>query len=390
MDIDRTITEGHPEDIQYAKGETIYGMPADINKLVIQKSNAIFEIKDLNLAEYKIIDTYLSRINSRDRSKRVVRFEKGELERILGVQKINGSDLDEFLRSLAAKTNFQISYRRDEADNEIFIKNLRLFESARADWDIETGLWTITLACSLEMIDYIFDLGTDNSRNDENKQYIKYRLVDVRLLQSQYSYRLLMYVLKNRFRKTWTVKICDLKVILGVPDKPTYQKYKTFNDKILKRCCAEIKAKSNCVITYQAVKKGKMVVALTITYISPYSVPGHVNAAANCEISESKPQVSGDAEKRFHEMWEDAVRSLDPSDAQIHELKTLLVQIPKGKLPQNPNLGCGDSLEAKWYSYLDMRVATIDRQDQMFRKKYGHGIRDKYAYLVKMMRNDIG
>lgn len=83
---------------------------ADVSPLVgnlkdtyeVQKSNPLFSLwkSDLTLQEFKILDTYLSRIDSHNPEKRCVRFEKGEMESILGVTKINQKDLEERLKHL--------------------------------------------------------------------------------------------------------------------------------------------------------------------------------------------------------------------------------------------------------------------------------------------------
>ena len=64
------------------------------DKLTVQKSRPLFALwrSDLTLSEFKILDTYLARINSRDSEKRAIILEKGEIEDALGGQKINNKD----------------------------------------------------------------------------------------------------------------------------------------------------------------------------------------------------------------------------------------------------------------------------------------------------------
>ena len=74
----------------------------DRDKLTVQKSLPLFSLwrSELTLAEFKILDTYLSRIDSHKPERRSVQFEKGELERTLGVKKLNTTDLKSRLRHL--------------------------------------------------------------------------------------------------------------------------------------------------------------------------------------------------------------------------------------------------------------------------------------------------
>lgn len=74
----------------------------DSTKLTVQKSRPLMALwqSQLTLSEFKILDTYLSRINSHEPDKRMVIFNKGELEQILGVTRINQPDLESRLQHL--------------------------------------------------------------------------------------------------------------------------------------------------------------------------------------------------------------------------------------------------------------------------------------------------
>lgn len=63
------------------------GLPKDYAQLLVQKSHPLQTLSetDMTLSEFKILDAYLSRIDSHNADKRYVRFERGELENILGV-----------------------------------------------------------------------------------------------------------------------------------------------------------------------------------------------------------------------------------------------------------------------------------------------------------------
>ena len=54
----------------------------------------------MTLAEFKLLDTYLARIDSHNPDNRVVIFEKGELEELLHVKKINIANLKVRLKHL--------------------------------------------------------------------------------------------------------------------------------------------------------------------------------------------------------------------------------------------------------------------------------------------------
>ncbi|MDB7859495.1 hypothetical protein, partial [Intestinimonas butyriciproducens] len=66
------------------------GAGKEPDNLLVQKSNPLLSLSEtgLTLAEFKILDAYLGRINSHDPEKRFIRFEKGEIERLLDVSQI--------------------------------------------------------------------------------------------------------------------------------------------------------------------------------------------------------------------------------------------------------------------------------------------------------------
>ena len=231
------------------------GVPTDENKLIVQKSNPLQSLSEtgMSLAEFKILDAYLSRINSHDEEKRYVRFEKGELERLLGVSRIPRNDLEARLDGL-----FRVVTIRDGHKKNGFTK-IALFEKAEAVQS-DDGLWQIDLACTPSALEYVF--------NVDNIGYLRYRLKNIIELTSRYSYILYLY-LENRRKgkqsKSWTIPLDELKEMLRCT-ADTYSQYKRFNDLILKKCYKELHEKTDLRFTYEPVKgRGRKVVAIHFT-----------------------------------------------------------------------------------------------------------------------------
>lgn len=223
----------------------------------VQKSKPFQSLSetDLTLPELKILDAYLARINSHEPSKRTVRFEKGELETILGVVKIPQSELDKRLKGL-----FSVVKITDESKRRGF-KLVSLFEEADAEPD-KNGLWQITLTCTQKAREYIF--------NVDSIGYLRYRLKNVINLTSRYSYVLFQYLLDNRFRNCWQIPLDELKQMLRC-NASTYEQYYRFNDLVLKKAHKELNEKTDIRFDYTAVKKGRTVVAVEFTIISVYN-----------------------------------------------------------------------------------------------------------------------
>ena len=197
----------------------------------------------------------MARIDSHDPEKRTVIIEKGELERVLCVTRILKDDLNKRLRNL-----FQIVEIEDATKPDGF-KIISLFEEAEAVPD-GNGLWKITLTCTPSAREYIFNI--------EDLGYLRYRLKNVIELKSRYSYVLFLYLENNRFRKSWEIKLDDLKELLKC--KATrYNQFKFFNAEILKKCHNELNEKTDCHFDYEPVKQGRTIVGIRFIFFTPPS-----------------------------------------------------------------------------------------------------------------------
>lgn len=216
---------------------------------LVQKTKPLTTLSETNLTlpEFKILDSYLSRINSSNPNKRYVRFEKGELEQLLGVTRILNDDLSKRIDNL-----FQTVTIRDSTKPNGFIK-IALFEKAVCNQD-ENGQWQVDLACSASSMEYIF--------NPENLTYLKYRLKNVINLTSRYSYILFLYLLDNRWRKDWSISLAELKQLLNCTAERYSEEFKYFNSEVLKKCQKEINGKTDINFSYAPIKKGRKVTAI--------------------------------------------------------------------------------------------------------------------------------
>ena len=224
------------------------GLPQNIFKLTVQKSNPLIAISDIMpLTELKILDAYLSRIDSHKPDKRLVHFEKGELEKILGVDRIRVEDL---LTRIKELNKNPVLVPNDTKPNGF--DSIWLFEKASCIPD-ENGIWQVDLVCTPSAMEYIFNI--------EGLGYIRYRLKNVINLTSKYSYVLFLYLIDNRYRKTWRLNLTDLKTLLNC-DAERYKQFKFFNSEILKKCHKELCDKTDISFEYKPVKHGRVVTAI--------------------------------------------------------------------------------------------------------------------------------
>lgn len=331
------------------------------DKLTVQKSLPLFALwrSELTLAEFKILDTYLSRIDSHKPEKRAVVFEKGELEKILGVKKINNKDLEERLKHLMGN----VVEIPDNGTKRGF-RLVTLFEEAVAEQD-DYGLWQVKLECTQKAMKYFF--------NVENLGYLRYKLRCITSITSRYTYIMFIYLESNRFRKSWEVPLDELKIILDCDKEEVYKEFKRFNDRLLKRVQKEMHEKTECRYSYEPIKKGRSVVAIRFTVET-------LPKASIEDIDENQMTLEqwqeAVAEERSEELWQTPLKEFNLTQEQYDVIWSLLVTIPDFKLPQSS--ACYGAIELMRYHYIDQKV-----RDMKTRK-----VRSPYNYLVKIMKED--
>lgn len=335
------------------------------DKLTVQKSLPLFALwrSELTLAEFKILDTYLSRIDSHKPDKRAVMFEKGELEKILGVQKINNKELEERLKHLMGNV-----VKIPDGDERKGFRLISLFEEAVAEQD-DYGLWQVKLECTQKAMKYIFNI--------ENLGYLRYKLRCITSITSRYTYIMFVYLEANRFRKSWEVSLKELKEILNCDKEELYKEFKFFNQKILKRVQAEMHEKTECRYEYEPVKKGRSVVAVRFTV---ETLP-----KASLEDIDPNQLTLEDYEKDMNkELWVGALEKDGVSEfskEQIDEIREVLVTIPESKFPED-NVTHMNDIQFRRYHYMAQQYAVLNRVASEIK------IKNRFLYFMKMLRSD--
>lgn len=329
------------------------------DKLTVQKSLPLFALwrSELTLAEFKILDTYLSRIDSHKPEKRAVMFEKGELEKILGVKKINNQDLEIRLKHLMGN----VIDIPDESIKKGF-RLVTLFEEAVAEQD-DYGLWQVKLECTQKAMKYFFNI--------ENLGYLRYKLRCITSLTSRYTYIMFIYLEANRFRKNWDVPLDELKQILDCDKVETYSAFKEFNKQVLKRVQKEMYEKTECRYSYEPIKKGRSVVAV---HFEVETLP----KASFEEVDENQITLEQWQEEE-KDLWESVIDEFCFTSEQITMLREILVCIPEDKLPQST--ACYNAIDLRRYHYMRIKVSELKNRSN---------VKNNFAYLLKMLKKDAG
>lgn len=337
------------------KDEIMTGL-GNTDKLIVQKSKPLFALwkSELTLAEFKILDTYLARIDSHHPERRTVLFDKGELEHKLGVKRITRQQLEDRLRHLMGN----VVEIPDEEEKKGF-KLVTLFESAEATRD-EFGQWQVKLECTQKAMKYIFNI--------DNLGYSRYKLRCIASMASRYTYIMFIYLESCRNLKGWSVSLPDLKKMLNCDKEETYKQYKRFNDLILKKVYKEITEKTECKYDYEPIKRGRTVVGIKFTVY-----PLH-------DLETLEEPKALEAYRGSADLWQEPLEVFAFSPEELEEIRSVLITVPDAKLPQGT--AGRDSLDTMRYHYIDQKTKEIIRRDKQ------KPIKSKCAYLMKMIRRD--
>lgn len=353
---------------------------------VIQKSLPLMRLwrSPLTLPEFKILDLYLSRIDSHHPEHRKICFEKGEIERALGVQRILPKDLQERIRHLG------IMVEVEELDEFGGFRSVSLLEEAVCHRDSD-GLWHVELTCTPQAMKYIFNI--------ENLGYLRYKLQSIASISSRYSYLLFLYVEHNRFRGSWEVEVDDLREYLGC-DSELYQAYKEFNRRIMVRCQKELADKAGCIFSYDPIRSGRRVRRLRFTVASTIppvlrdtAQPGDgentEDLALSTDVDVSKVTPAEYGEEKELSPKELLLSACTPqgasepefSGADAQHILAMLAEVPLSAMPAMENFGGWPQLRRM--TYLSERYAAMNRTAQTI------PIQNRASYLISLIRQDV-
>lgn len=339
----------------------IQGPGKNPERSIIQKSNPMYSLwqNKLTLGEMKILDMYLARINAHDPEHRAVIFKRTEIEDVFGVGELRPEALENRLRHLVGNVVKLTDGRKSKG----FVL-ITLF--SRALYDVnKDGVGTVELTCTPEAREYIF--------NAEMLGYYKYRLTAILRLKSKYAYLLLMYLEHHRHMGLeWDVNLDELKDVLQCAGE-SYEGFRYFNDKVLKKSQKEIIERTDCRFEYSTVKSGRVVKKIHFI-LSPLGEGVEVEGQLNLE--DLTPPEAEESEKPAStpEAWRALVKD-EFTPEQVEEIALRIWNTPADALPEA--VGNPGNLEARRWQYMNSLLLSL----------MSYGPKNRFKYLLAMLDN---
>ena len=346
----------------------------------VQKSDPLVLMRSVpfSLGELKILDTYISRINASDDTKRTVIFTKEEYEELMGLTCADPRFLEKNTDGLLGKI---VTLKMPNKDFFKFV----LFSKAYYHKD-EYGKPVVELTCTEEARDLFFCIG--------KYHYFKYALENVIHLNRKSSYLLYLHIVSNRYRKEWEVDLNELRdSVLDCKGQASYQEYKIFKNRVLDPAVKEINEKTDCHFKYEVIKRGRRVAKIKFTYHSKTrSIDSQMTfedvrlLANHNEQTKQEQDNSRESEINYGSSLADLLGGVSCDNEfapeQIRVLQDLVIQVV------DRNSCDKNSYELKCCDYLTRKIHMMNAYDKE-KQRYGDRIGNRFKYLCSMIQQDI-
>ena len=330
-------------------------------KAIVQKRNVLNELRinNMTLQELRFFSIYLSKINPRDVSTRVVRFPLSDFQKIMEL----GTDMN--------ISHFKLTVRRIlqqivevPNDSGAGYRAFHLFKEAVIEKD-ENDEWYVEFDAHDKALPLMFEF--------KNK-YFKYELWNALRLKSSNQIR--MYEILKQYENIGKreISVTELREMLGIA-KNEYGRWERFKVRVLDSCQQALKETTDICYTYKRGKVGRGGKWLTIVfYIKPNTQ--HTPPITLDEFIETQPNNVSDENNEidygseFANLLGDCACDNEFTPEQIRVIQDLVIKV----FPYSTD-------HIAMCDYLIGKVHKMNYYQPQFEKRF--------AYLCKMVESDI-
>ena len=215
-------------------------MPKIKGTELVEKRNILNEIRKTNmtLQQLRFFSIYLSKINARDLSTRVVRFPLSDFQKIMGLGKMNiqsfRNTVDSLLRNVVhipTPTGGLVSFT--------------LFQRCLLDKD-EYGNWYVEINANDDALPLMFDF---------KSHYFTYQLWNALQLKSATQIRIYELLKQYEHIGQREISVSELRELLGIAPNE-YPRWDNFKMRILDSCQKALAENTDITFTYEKGKSG--------------------------------------------------------------------------------------------------------------------------------------
>jgi len=339
---------------------------------IVKKRNVLNELRanNLTLQQLRFFSIYLSKIDPENIESRKVKFSIMDFQTIMEMKKIK----IEYMKDV---TNGLLSKIVNVPNERGGYSGFQLFKKCVVDVD-ENG-WFIEIDAHDDALPLMFEF--------KNK-YFTYRLWNA--LQLKSSNQIRMYEILKQYEKIGyrIVSLEELRGLLGI-EKNEYKVYKDFRRRVLDSCQQALEENTDIKFTYEPYGSkgpGGKVISLKFTIESngkhkdPLLLEDFIGKY-NLETIEEKSTDENDAISFLQEACcKSDTEESEFSRAEMEEILSALVKVPKSLLPENPMT---DKIDIRRFDYLKEKYIRMNRISEK------EEIKSKVSYIIAMIKKDF-
>jgi plasmid replication initiation protein len=358
---------------------------------VVEKRNVLNEMraKGWTLQELRFFSIYLSRINARDISTRIVRFSLHDFQMIMGFKRVQANDLKPIIDNLLSKIVYMpLDNNGMNSGYTAFqlLKECTVYKDDNMEWQIEIDAHDKALPLMFEF----------------KERYVKYHLKNVLYLKSVNQHR--MYEVLKQYehigKRTFTYG--ELKEALGIEpdeyiDKATGKhRWDNFKTRVLDECMKVLAETTDICYTYEAERRSGLKKKITFTIrqnkdfkwhtthelpveepkqasTGPFERQGADDAMEDIDEAETASQDDYFTREVYPFISEACENEFDPMEIQV--LYNLIIKI----IPHQS----GKNRRTEMYDYLKRRYDEL-------KWRAGRGdVKNRFRYIKKMIEADF-
>lgn len=219
-----------------------------MNNLSVTKSNSLIDASyKLNAQAQKLVLACLGKIDSRPDKlpTKEVTITASEFSELMGIDMKNAHR--ELYKAADSLFKCSIVLKDENEETELYWVQKKAKKLK--------GEGAVTLTWSDDVLKYICQL---------KSRFTSYKLRNIAQLQSSHSIRLYELLMKFNATGERVIYLDDFKSSLGISDK--YPEFKDLNKWVIKPAIEELNQRSDLIIKFDTIKKGRTVVALVFEF----------------------------------------------------------------------------------------------------------------------------
>ena len=215
-------------------------MPKIKGTELVEKRNILNEIRQNNmtLQQLRFFSIYLSKINARDLSTRVVRFPLSDFQKIMGIGRMNIQHFKNAIDSLLINV---IHIPKASGGMDAFT----LFKQCSLDKD-KLGNWYVEIDANDLALPLMFDF---------KAHYFTYELWNALQLKSANQIRMYELLKQYEYIGKREISVLELRELLGIASNE-YPRWERFRTKVLDSCQKALAENTDICFTYEKGKSG--------------------------------------------------------------------------------------------------------------------------------------